>query len=426
MLTPKLAFRNLLAHGQRNRVTFIAVGLVSCIIFLFLAFSDGEMENLNTGMVALTEPSSDIVVYATGFKAVYDQDEDWKRLSDYSIKSYPDILGSVRALPFIRRAGVPTSGLVMNILAAGERHENFFMRGVDPTAAWFVKDRVRITEGEFLDASNTPQIILHYKTAPTIKVPPGGTVRLSGKDLFGQVVVQEAVLAGYFKGEQDQPSLGELGFMNMAAYHAVSGFAPDETMSLLVDVKKGENVRSAINKLRRWARERSLPLEFWDSNDIPKSLRVSDALKIYSLFRLILQATSVIILLIVTFGIMNVISVNLYDRKREIGTYYCLGSEKGFLVNLYTLEILMLNLASTIVGVLAGLGVRQIINSLGLRSDASALQLVFAGSQFILGFSAGSVLFVIIAMVVVTLLTAVTTLGKGLRVSPATALRETE
>jgi len=425
MLTPRLAFRNLLAHGQRNRVTFIAVGLVSCIIFLFLAFSDGEMQNLTTGVVALSEPSSDIVVSTAGFKAAQDQDEDWKRLSEYSIKSYPAILGSIRALPFVRRAGVPTTGLVMNILAGGERHENFFMRGVDPATAWFVKDRLRITEGAFLDASETPQIILHYKTASTIKAAPGGAVRLTGKDLFGQVVVQEAVLAGYFKGEQDQPSLGELGFMNMAAYHAVSGFAPDETMSILVDVK-GKNVGSAIAQLRDWARDHSLPLEFQDGNNVPKSLRVSDVLKIYSLFRLILQATSVIILLIVTFGIMNVVSVNLYDRRREIGTYYCLGSEKGFLISLYTLEILMLNLASTIVGVLAGLGVRQIVNSLGIRSDASALQLVFAGSQFVLGFSAGSVLFIIIAMVVVTLLTAVTTLGKGLRVSPVAALRETE
>lgn len=80
MLTPRLAFRNLLAHGQRNRVTFIAVGLVSCIIFLFLAFSDGEMQNLTTGVVALSEPSSDIVVSTAGFKAAQDQDEDWKRL----------------------------------------------------------------------------------------------------------------------------------------------------------------------------------------------------------------------------------------------------------------------------------------------------------------------------------------------------------
>jgi ABC-type lipoprotein release transport system permease subunit len=366
------------------------------------------------------------VVYTTGFKAAYDQDEDWKRLSAYSIKSYQGILGSIRALPFVRRAGVPTTGLVMNILAAGERHENFFMRGVDPTTAWFVKDRVRMTEGAFLDVSDTPQIILHYKTASTIKMRPGDAVRLTGKDLFGQVVVQEAILAGYFKGEQDQPNLGELGFMNMAAYHAVYGFAPDETMSILVDVKKGENARSAIEKLKKWALDRSLPLEFWDYTMVPKSLRVSDAVKIYSMFRLILQATSVIILLIVTFGIMNVVSVNLYDRKREIGTYYCLGSEKGFLVSLYTLEILMLNLASTIVGVLAGLGVRQIVNSLGIRSDASALQLVFGGSQFILGFSAGSVLFIIIAMVLVTFLTAVTTLGNGLRVSPVAALRETE
>ena len=118
--------------------------------------------------------------------------------------------------------------------------------------------------------------------------------------------------------------------------------------------------------------------------------------------------------------------MNLFDRKREIGTYYCLGSEKGFLVRLYTLEILIINTGATLAGVLAGLAVRQVVNALGLTTDTPGLQLLFGGSRFSLGFSPGSLLFIVGATSVVTVLTAVTTLRARLRVSPMAALKETE
>jgi ABC-type lipoprotein release transport system permease subunit len=282
-------------------------------------------------------------------------------------------------------------------------------------------------EGSFFDDTDTPQVIVHYKTAPTFNARPGDTVTLTGKDLFGQVVVQEAVLKGFFAGEQDSPSLAEMGFMNMAAYQRVSGLAPDETMSIFIDLPKGSGRAAAIAKLGSWAREEARDLEFWDYDRLPaSSTRISDLTHTYDLMRLILEMTGLLIMAVVTFGIMGVVSVNLYDRSREIGTYYCLGAEKAFLTRLYTLEILLLNLVSAIAGVLGGLGIRQIINSLGVQTEISGLQIVFGGSQLSIGFSASSVLFIIISIVVITLLAAVFTIGGRLRVPPVAALRQTD
>jgi len=132
------------------------------------------------------------------------------------------------------------------------------------------------------------------------------------------------------------------------------------------------------------------------------------------------------VVFVVSFGVMSIVSVNLFNRKREIGTYYCLGSEKGFLIRLYTIEILMLNALGTLAGIMAGLGIRQIINSIGLRTEDSGLQLVFGGSQFTLGFNPDSVLFLAALMLGVTLITALSTLGGRLNVPPIAALRETE
>lgn len=421
MIVVKLALRNVLAHRQRSLIMAAVVGLAVFVVFLFLTFSDGEMANAQKGFLAILSPSADLAVYGRGLKNAEDQGEEWQRTSALSITGYPAILREIQSMPFVERACAPTTPLSLSVFAGGRKFRDFLFRGVDPAQGWIVSDYIRMIDGAFFDASDTPQIILHYRTASTMRVRPGDKVTIVGKDLFGQVIVQEAVLAGFFAPRQDMPYMVDHGFMNMAAYRLIAGFAPDETMSLFIDLKRGESRSSAITRLERWAAGRGLDLEFWDFKDIPRS-----TFGIYELLRLVFMAASFLIIGITTFGIMSVVSVNLLDRKREIGTYSCLGSETGFLVALYTLEILIVNLAATIAGVAAGLVVRQIVNGLSLTTDDPGFQLIVGGSGIYLGFSLGTVLFILGATSAVTLLTALATLRSRLKVPPLAALLETE
>ena len=253
MLAPRLALRNVFAHRQRSLIMLIVVGLTAFVVFLFMAFSDGQIENAQKGFLALLSPSADIAVYATGLKTAEDEGEDWKRTSTLSIRDYPKLLDEIRALPFVARACNPTTSLELDIFAGGRKYRNFLFRGVDPAQGWIVQDYIRMTRGAFFDESDTPQVILHEKTAATMQVRPGDTVTIVGKDLFGQVVVQDALFSGFFVPRQDMPYLIDHGFMNMAAYRLISGFSPDEAMSIFVDLKKGESRRAAIQELTRWA-----------------------------------------------------------------------------------------------------------------------------------------------------------------------------
>ena len=147
---------------------------------------------------------------------------------------------------------------------------------------------------------------------------------------------------------------------------------------------------------------------------------------IYETIRWIFVVMSLIIIFIVTIGIMNVVSVNLFDRKREIGTYYCLGTEKGFLSRMYTWELLLVNLAASLTGILAGLLIREGINLLGLTTTEPGMQLVFGGSKFVMGISVSTIAWILASIPAVTDITSLMTLGKSLRVSPVSAIRETE
>ncbi len=418
----KLAFRNVFAHAQRSLIMFIVVGLVSFIVLLFMCFSDGQIDNFRKGVIALMSPSADVVVYGKGLRTAEIEGEDWKRTSAFSIKGYRALLEELRALSFVRRAYAPTTSINLGVFAGGQKYKNFIFRGVDPAAPWLVKEFIGMKEGSFFDSSGEPQVILHFKTFSTMNTRPGEKIIIQGRDLFGQIVAQEAVLKGFYAPQQDMPYLINNGFMNMAAYDLVSGLLHEETMSLFVDLKRGESKSAAIRALRDWSTGRGLGLEVWDYDELPKT----DLFDVVNLLRSIFMAASLLMIALMTFGIMSVVSVNLLDRKREIGTYYCLGSGKGFLVRLYALEIMIINAAAAAAGVTLGLALRWILNSLALTTDVSGVQLLLGGSRLSIGFSPGSLVFLVCSIFIVSILTAVTTLGARLRVPPLAAMRETE
>ena len=99
---------------------------------------------------------------------------------------------------------------------------------------------------------------------------------------------------------------------------------------------------------------------------------------------------------------------------------------RPFLIAAYSLELALVNLAASAAGILGGLLIRAIVNMAKITSDEPGFQVVAGGSQFRLGLTPSSVLWIIGGVVVITLLTALTTLGKALKVSPVEAVREAE
>ena len=113
-------------------------------------------------------------------------------------------------------------------------------------------------------------------------------------------------------------------------------------------------------------------------------------------------------------------------RKKEIGTYYCLGVEKTYLIWMYSLEIFFVNIVACTTGILFGLVIRIIINGLNIPITDTGLQLAFAGDRIYVGASFSTVAWIFCGVALISCSTALTTLGKSLKVSPSVAIRETE
>jgi ABC-type lipoprotein release transport system permease subunit len=246
---------------------------------------------------------------------------------------------------------------------------------------------------------------------------------LVGKDYFGQVASTQVTLLGYFEPLLDNPNLTNAVLVDPQAFSTLAGYGPDEVNRMLIRLKPGVDPARGLAAVQAWSVRSGHPLEVRRSDEQGAS---DGFTMIYSMVRIIFVVMVLLTLIITGFGIMNVVAVNLYDRQKEIGTYFCLGSEKPFLMRLYTWEILFVNLGGAVAGLALGLAAREGINALGISSTDPGFQVVVGGSRFVLGLSPSSLFWILGGVTLITILTSLTTLGKALNVAPVVAVRETE
>lgn len=421
MILPKLVLRNIFSHKQRNIIISLVITFVVSMLFIFLSFSDGEIENINKSIMGLENPGTDIVIKLKGYMQAKNANEKEEELDKMVIQNYPQIIKELKRFDFIKNIYVKTVPVFQNIYVNNNKFQDFAINGLESDNSSIIKQKLKIIEGHFFEKNEENVILIHNEIRKDLNVNIGDTVTIIGTDLFGQTVIQDFNIIGFYVPIIDNPENLRKVFADMTGYNMISGLFAGEANAINIDLNKNNSINIIINKLTEWADKNNHEIEF-----NPFSIINEEDLVIYEAFRLILIFISLIIILVIMIGIMNIISVNLQDRKKEIGSYYCLGAEKRFLIYLYSFEILTVNAFSTIFGILVGLLIRFIINSIKYTTRDPGMQLVFGSDKFYLGLSISTILYIFIGIVSITLLTSVKTLNTSLKVSPSEAIREVE
>lgn len=419
MLLPKIVARNLAAHRRKNLVVFAVTASVSMILFLFLCFSDGELENIRNGVSSFYSPWIDVSCQTVESARLADSG---KSNLESTIGETEELTERMTELPYVMEAFGMVRSTWANVYWDGAKYLDFRFKAVDARDS-VLRTKYRIVDGHDIAPGQTGEVLIHKAVVKTVPMKPGDPVTLVGNDLFGQVSSIDLSIAGVFEPVLDNPNLYNMIIMSREDLSTYNGYTPDESNLIGIRLEKGENPKRAAEALKAWSVENGYQLAFTPRNAKDQK---SDFDMIFGMIRIIIVVMVLITLLITSVGIMNVISTNLQERKKEIGTYYCLGSEPPFLMAAYSLELAVVNLSASIVGIIGGLGVRALVNLANITSDEPGFQIVAGGSRFKLGLSASSVGWIVGGVLVITLLTAVTTLGKALKVSPVVAVRETE
>lgn len=418
MLVLKIVLRNILAHMRKNIVIFAVTTCVSLFLFLFLSFSDGEISNVKNGISSFFNPTADIIGVAPDYLERRDRDDE--HIREATVRGVPELKKEIQSVPGIAEIVADVWSTGANLYLDGKKYLDFGILSIDSEDAT-IRSKYKIEEGTDLAPKGT--LLLHYTIKKSISVSVGDEVTLVGEDLFGQIASVKLTVAGFFEPYQDNVNLFNRILLSRADNATFAGYSQDEANQVLIRLEKGVKAPKVLEALRAKATETGSVVHYYlasDDND------TSPWLMVFEMVRWIIVAASLITLFITAFGIMNVTSTNLAERKKEIGTYYCLGSEPPFLMAVYTLEIFIVNFAGSLAGIAVGLVARILINAMHISSTNPGFLIVAGGSTFTLGLSLGTVLWIIGGISLLTVLTALTTLGKALNVSPVVAVKETE
>ncbi|UCG70613.1 MAG: FtsX-like permease family protein [Thermoplasmata archaeon] len=391
-------------------------------VFLLIAFSDGELENFREGTLALLSPSADIAAHQKEYIEAKNRNEKLEDQIMLPIKDYPALREKLLGeFSFIRFVYHNTKSIEADLFINGKRFAHISFRGVDMYDPEYVTSKIFITEGSFFEQEDKQTILLNSNIKEKLKAEVGDTITIIGRDLFGQAIAQDVVVKGFYMSNIDNPHLNSLALVDMDTYYLISGYYKGEALYVNINLRRGYSIQKAIDELNQWAFKNIPDVRFFDYMKIhPENVHE------YEMIRLIVISTCMVILFIVIFGIMNVVSVNLFDRKKEVGIYYCLGAERSYLKRLYTAEILILNLAAGLCGILLGLFFRFLINAIHITTTEQAVQHVFGGNVLNIGLNPFVIIWILAGIGGLTTITSLLSLGSSLKISPVAAIHEVE
>ncbi len=215
-----------------------------------------------------------------------------------------------------------------------------------------------ITDGRDLAPGESGTILVGTGLARKLKLAPGRTLSLFALSKEGGVNTESFTIAGISSSgiaEVDDISVA----MSLADAQALVGV---KTVPSLIVFLKNTGDTAVVAKRMAAAPQGSavsgLTVRTWEQ--LSPSFQAAN-----SLYQLILAVARFIVLLVALFSISGTLSVSVIERYREIGTLRAFGTRRRQLLVMLMMEGLILGLAGTVAGFLAGGGACGLINALG-------------------------------------------------------------
>jgi putative ABC transport system permease protein len=165
-----------------------------------------------------------------------------------------------------------------------------------------------------------------------------------------------------------------------------AGSSDDLVTSIVVGVNNTEEIPAiteAMTTLLR--REHRLATDEDDDFSVRNQQSLLDtASQITGIFTVLLGAIAGVSLLVGGIGIMNIMLVSVTERTKEIGLRKAIGARRGHISQQFFIETIFLSVLGGVLGVLAGIGIAQIVNASGVLAAVITWDSIALG----LGFSA--------------------------------------
>ncbi|MDQ3128042.1 MAG: ABC transporter permease [Chloroflexota bacterium] len=327
-----LAFRSLAARRGRTGLSVIGIALGIAVLYASLATDAGIAASIDRTVRDLVG-RADLRVQSFGPAGLS-----------------ADTLAAIEAAPGVDLAA-PALERRTYLVPAGDDPVTLGAPvtaiGIDPARESAVRDLV-VAKGIPLGGLETVQALITETLATSTGTTVGSSITLQGPDGLVDITVV-GIIAG------DGPLVGSAGRTVVLPLTTMQRIFADDSVSR-VDIMTGQGATPAEAAVAIGLALTTQPYVLSSPNDVAASLRGSTA---------DFRATTALLAAVGLFGgaflIFNTLSITVTERVRELGLLRAAGATRRQLVWFVVVQALVLGLLGALVGLVAGLGLAELM-----------------------------------------------------------------
>ena len=348
----KLAIRNVFRNRRRSLITLFAMAFGAAAIIVF----GGFVNSIYFGVRESTIKSQvgHIQLYRKGWS-----EKGTLAPFDYLIRDYTALRAELSKLEHVQtvtgRLGF--SGLV----STGDSTTSFVGLGVDPQGEVELSSLAVIVDGKDLIAGDPRGAVMGVGLARAFGVKPGDDLTLLSSTKAGAINALAVKVRGMWESSEkayDDRFL-KLALPEVQRLLDIEG---DDVQSIVLLLDRTEHTAVVRDRITRLIQERGLDLETktWDE----LALRYH---QVRELFGRIFNVLTLIVAIMVVFGITNTMTMAIFERTREIGTVMALGTRRRGVISMFVLEGVALGALGGLLGILLGIALAYIVSAIGIE-----------------------------------------------------------
>ena len=351
----KLAIRNVFRNRRRTIITLAAMGFGAAAIIVFGGFVHAIYFGVRESTIR--SQIGHIQLYRRGYS-----EKGNLAPYDYLIRDYGALRAELSKIEHVKTV-TPRLGF-SGLVSTGDTTTSFVGAGVDPDGEEQLSSMAVIVDGKDLVARDPRSVILGVGLARAFGVKPGDDLTLLTTTKGGGINALAVKVRGVWES-------GEKAYddrflrIGISQVQRLLDIEPDEVQSVVLLLDKTENTLVVRARIEGLIKERGLDLELKTWDDL--ALRYH---QVRELFGRIFAVLTLIVSIMVVFGITNTMTMAIFERTREIGTIRALGTRRRGVIAMFVLEGVSLGVLGGVAGVILGVVLARAITGSGIQLPA--------------------------------------------------------
>lgn len=357
--TLTLALRGLARNRRRSAVTLLAIAFGFAAITLFAGYTHNVYDGLARQSIH-GELLGHLTLYKRGMKTEGKLDPDRYMLKQAEVDAITRLLADESRIQLIApRLGF--SGLISN----GRASTIFIAEGIAPAAMAALQKNV-LTEQERasglydniakrLDPAHQEVVELSSGLVDLLHLTTGGQAAILSNTLSGQANALD-ITVGHIFNTGNAGSNDKFAFVPLElARSLLDAEGRADRLTLLLDDVSQTNALRRHLSIKLKAAGFDVEIQTWQE--------LSDFYnQVHDMFDMIFGFIFSIVLTVVVMSVANSMGMTVVERTREIGTLRAIGLKRSGVVQLFTMESMLLSVFGCLAGLLLALAVRWGIN----------------------------------------------------------------